>query len=318
MGMRSGLLWKGSTLMVISLVFTLAMKGVRSQYIECYSCTDKGEGSCQPENAANVSCSEEQNVCLETISAIKTSHDNLIVLKRGCGSGAENKQNKTMSFYGISVYIQLNQCNSSLCNSNMNLKNYQLAPEDNVTRTPNDEQCYSCIGKTDEDCLPSNAPVMDCYDTYDHCFDGSVTISIDNDVTIVPVKSCASRYRCAKQIQTYDSASFEIKGACCSGKHCNQDLSNKTQHGDMPYLVLLNENNEPPTTTAAPPPAWLSPTEAEPTTKNTTPTKGESQTDPKTTVASRFSIGPQDNQINNTANRLFYASWLIFLLICLS
>ncbi|XP_077113414.1 ly6/PLAUR domain-containing protein 3 [Ranitomeya variabilis] len=317
MEMRSGLLWKWSTQMVICLVFTLSLKGVRTQSIECYTCTDHGDGGCLPENAVNVSCSCEHNVCLETISAIKSSHNNHIVLKRGCGSGVETKLDRKISFYGITVFIQLNQCNRSLCNSNMDLKNYQLVPDANITRLPNDEQCYSCIGKTEEECLPSNSPVMDCYDPYGHCFDGSVTISIENDVTIVPVKSCALRYYCAKHTQTYDSASVEIKGACCSGKLCNQDLSNRTQHGDMPFLVLLNENKDEVTTTALPPP-WLTPTHMVPTTKGTTPTNVEAKTDRKITVASRFSNEPKDSQSNNRAYGLLHSSWLIFLLVCLS
>ncbi|XP_073426754.1 ly6/PLAUR domain-containing protein 3 [Dendrobates tinctorius] len=308
---RSGLLWKESTLMVICLVSTLGLKGVRSQSIECYSCTDLGEGGCLPENAVNVSCSSRHNVCLEIISAIKTSHNNHIVLKRGCGYGTETKMDRTISFYGISVFIQLNQCNGSLCNSNMDLKNYQLVPDANITHLSINEQCYSCIGKTEEECLPSNAPIMDCHDTYGHCFDGNVTISMENDVTIIPVKSCALRYYCAKQTQTYDSVSFEIKGACCSGKLCNDDLSNRTQHGDMPFLVLLNENNKEVTTTALPPP-WLPPTHMVPTSTNV-----EAKTDRKITVASRFSNETKDSQANNRAYGLFYSSWLIFVLVCL-
>ncbi|XP_075695121.1 ly6/PLAUR domain-containing protein 3-like [Rhinoderma darwinii] len=313
----SCLSWRSSALMVFCLVYTLGLKDVMSQSLECYSCTDQGEGGCLPENAVNVSCSSDNNVCLEIISAIKTSHNNHIVLKKGCGYGDVLRLDKTISFHGISIFIQLNQCNSSLCNGNMDLKNYQLAADDNITRLPNDEKCYSCIGKPNEECSPSNAPVMQCYNSYSHCFDGNVKISIDNDTTLIPVKSCTLNYRCAVQTITYGGAFFEIKGACCFRELCNQDLSNDTQVGDLPLLVLLNDVNEQQTTTAVKLP-WLTPTHMLPTTKGTILNGGETQTAPNSTAATRSSNRPQGNQANNFAFGLVYSPWLLFICVCLS
>ncbi|XP_044130883.1 ly6/PLAUR domain-containing protein 3-like [Bufo gargarizans] len=305
----SALSWRESALMVLCLVSTLGLKDVTSQSLECYSCTDHGDGGCLPENAVSVTCSSGYNVCLEAISAIRTSHDDYIVLKKGCSYGDTETLDKTISFYGFSIVIQLNQCNSSLCNSEMDLKDYQLATDGNVTHVPNEEQCYSCIGK--DECSP-NAPVISCYDTYSHCFDGNVTISIDNDTTLIPVKSCTLRYRCAVQTLTHGSASFEIKGACCSGQLCNRDLSNKTQLGDIPFLIFINENHEEPTTTALPNP-WVNPIDMQPTTQGTIPRDA-----PNSTAASRSSNHPQESQTNNTAYGLVFSPWLIFILSCLS
>lgn len=300
--------------MVIGLVFILGLKDVMSQSLECYSCTDQGEGGCHPENTVNVSCSPDHDVCLETIGAIKTSHDHHIVLKKGCGYSVAAKLDKTILFHGISVFIQLNECNTSLCNSNINLKNYHLAADDNITRVPNDEQCYSCIGKPSEECSASNAAAMPCYNSYSYCFDGNVNISLDNDTTLIPVKSCTLRYRCAIQTVTYSSISVEIKGACCSGELCNEDLSNKTQLGDLPYLVLLNDNKEELTTTAMPPP-WVTPTHTLPTTKSTK--RSDEELAPNSTASVRSSNQPQD-QINNAAHGRVHAPWLILILLCLS
>ncbi|XP_075047788.1 ly6/PLAUR domain-containing protein 3 [Mixophyes fleayi] len=262
----SRLAWRGFTITIIYLISTTGLKGVQSQPIDCYTCTDQGDGGCSPENAVNVTCPPDHNVCLEVISAIKTSHDQHIILKKGCAMGDSTKLDETISFHGMSIFIQINQCNSSLCNTNMDLKKYPLAPADNTTHVPNNEQCYSCIGKDKVDCLPFNPPVMDCYDIYTNCFDGNITVSIGNDTTIIPIKSCSIRYRCAVQTLTMGGVNFEIKGACCSGGLCNQDLSNKIQLGDLPFLVRLNKNKEELTVTNAPPP-WL------PYTRAATPTR---------------------------------------------
>ncbi|KAM3923190.1 ly6/PLAUR domain-containing protein 3-like [Leptodactylus fuscus] len=310
----------GPTLLIIlSLVSTFGQEDgttYESESIQCYSCTDQGDGDCLPEKATNVTCALDHNVCVETISAIKTSHENHVVLKKGCGYGDEAKFERTLSFHGITVFAQLRQCNSSLCNSNMNLKDYQLATDDNVTRTPNDEQCYSCIGTPEKKCSPSNAPVMQCYDTYSHCFDGNVTISIDNDTTHIPIKSCTNRYRCAVQTLTYGSTNLEIKGACCSGGNCNRDLSNETQLGELPFLIFLGDNKEEPSTTAAAHP-WITTTGTVPTTKGTKLGEGEEYADTKSTQGSRSSNQPEDSHSNNKAHGLLYSPWLILILMTL-
>ncbi|XP_068098065.1 ly6/PLAUR domain-containing protein 3 isoform X2 [Hyperolius riggenbachi] len=235
--------------------------GVQSQATECYACTDEGDGGCLPDKARNMSCSTDHDVCMEVITAVTTSHYNHVVLKKGCGNGMTTVMEKNILYHGISIYIQLNQCNESFCNTNMDLKNYQLAPAvDNATRQPNDGQCYSCIGKPDVGCSRSHSPTTQCYDSYEHCFDGNITVSIDNDTTVIPIKSCSQRYYCTSHSLDYGNLNFDVRGACCSEDLCNKDLSNKTQLAEVPYLTLLNEDNEEVTTTVLPP-RWIIPTE---------------------------------------------------------
>ncbi|XP_066463182.1 ly6/PLAUR domain-containing protein 3-like [Eleutherodactylus coqui] len=307
-----GLSWRRSALMVICLVFTLGLKDVTSQEIACYSCTDRGEGGCLPENAANISCSANQDMCVELITAVRSSHHTFIVLNKGCSSGEEAKLDKAMSYHGISIFNQMNQCNTSLCNTDMDLKKYLIAEVENTTHLPSDEKCYSCIGKPDEECSPSTAPAMQCHSTINHCFDGKVTISVDNNITVIPVKSCTSRFHCVPQTLTYGTVSIEIKGACCSGDRCNQDLSNQTQLIDLPFLVLLDENKEEVTPTVLPPP-WLTPAITLATTKGVEPRDGEDT--PNTADSSNQAEGSESN---NMAFGLVYSPWLIFILICLS
>ncbi|XP_018410102.1 PREDICTED: ly6/PLAUR domain-containing protein 3 [Nanorana parkeri] len=307
-GMKSSIFGMSSVTMICLISF-LGLKGVQAVVTECYTCTDRGDGGCSPDKAVNVSCPLDHDMCLETITAIKTSHANHVVLKKGCGYGVPTMLKQSIISYGISIYMQLNQCNTSLCNTNMDLKHYQLAPDDNVTHVPNDEQCYSCVGTPDAECSPSNAPVMQCYDTYSHCFDGNITISIGNDTTAIPVKSCSMRHRCSSHSLTYGSATVQIKGACCSEGLCNSDLSNKTEQENLPYLVLLNHHNEEPQATVAPP-QWINVT-AE---TNVTPTSSSIASNEG---GSKSKSMPQDSE-GNAANGLSFSLWLFLTLIMLS
>ncbi|XP_063800080.1 ly6/PLAUR domain-containing protein 3-like [Pseudophryne corroboree] len=336
----SSLAWTGFPITVMYFISALGLTGVQSQEIECYTCTDQGEGGCLPENAANVTCPSDCNVCVEAIIAIKTSHDTHIILKKGCGFGDSMLLDKSILFYGISIFFQLNQCNSSLCNTDMDLEDYQLAPDDNITHVPSRKQCYSCIEKTGVDCTPSSALVETCYNDYTHCFDGNVTVSIENDTTVIPIKSCSMRYRCAMQTQTYGSATFEIRGACCTKNFCNKDLSNRTQIGEMPYLLVLNEDNDEVVEIEALPP-WINPTTTQaastggtrrrdggvgpPVPNSTTPSVTSYATNTSaatntiyTPYGSYASTQTYSGQPLNVAPSLTYSPWVIIIVVLLS
>ncbi|XP_072282685.1 ly6/PLAUR domain-containing protein 3-like [Pyxicephalus adspersus] len=298
-----------SPVTIICMISLLGLQGIQAEPIECYTCKDEGDGGCLPDKAMNVSCPLDRDMCVETIIAIVTSHDKHVVLMKGCGFGSPAVLNKNILSYGISIYMHLKQCNTSLCNTNMDLKNYQLAPADNETRVPNDDQCYSCIGKPKTECSPSNAPVMQCFNTYSHCFDGNVTVSIDNDTIVIPVKSCSMRYRCSVHSLIYGSVSTEIRGACCSEGICNSDLSDKTHLADQPFLVVLNDQNEEQAHTA-PPPQWIT---AVPGT-DSTPTNGSIARDGDSPESS---VLTQDSE-NNAACGLSFSLWLFIFLITVS
>lgn len=293
--MKSRILWS-SSVTIICLIPFLGLKGVQAETIECYSCIDRGEGACLPDRAVNVSCPPDYDMCVETITAIKTSHDNHVVLSKGCGYGGPTMLEKNILSYGLSIYMQLNQCNTSLCNTNMDLKHYHIAPDENITQVPNDDQCYSCIGTPKAECSPSSAPVKQCYDAYNHCFDGNVTISTGNATTTIPLKSCSTRYHCGKHTITYGSVTVEMIGSCCSECLCNNDLSNQTHLAELPYLVLLNDRNEEHTVKVVPP-NFVSATP-----------------EPNITHENR-SLVPKDY---NVANGLSFSRWLSFILITLS
>ncbi|XP_053308266.1 ly6/PLAUR domain-containing protein 3-like [Spea bombifrons] len=254
--------WKHFVLSITFTLFTLSTRGVNAQSLECFSCIDRGNGGCSQEAIKKTPCGPDHDICVETVTAVETSHDQYTVLMKGCGTGVPGRMDKAMSFYGMTMYIQLIQCNTSLCNTELELKDYQLVPPENISLLTNDVQCYSCIGKTGDQCTSTNAPVRNCYNSYNKCFDGNATVTLGDATAVIPFKSCALKYRCALQSVTYGVATFEMKGACCLGNVCNQDLSNRTQYVELPPLVVINEPTKVLTTTRNTP-QWLTPTHEE-------------------------------------------------------
>ncbi|KAM8927808.1 ly6/PLAUR domain-containing protein 3 [Pelodytes ibericus] len=246
-------------------------EGVQAQSLECYFCTDLGGGNCSQEAIQKTPCSLDHDACIESVVAVETSHDQYTMMMKGCGYGMPGRMDKAMPFFGMTMYIQVLQCNTSLCNTNLNLKDFQLKPPDNTTQMPNDVECYNCIGKTEDQCMSANAPVRTCYNSYSNCFDGNATVTLGNTSAVIPIKSCSARYICAVQTVTFGSATYEMKGACCVGNVCNQDLSNNTQYVDLPPLVLLNQPSDQPAPTVATP-QWLTPVYEQPQTVGTTKT----------------------------------------------
>ncbi|XP_053545977.1 ly6/PLAUR domain-containing protein 3-like [Bombina bombina] len=249
--------WKGKVPIIttICLMSTLIIQGVLSQPLECIHCIDRDDNGCSEGNATKIVC-QENEPCIELVTSVETSHDQFTMLIKGCGKGGVGRLDKAINFHGITMFVQFHQCDSSLCNTNMELKNYQLLPPDTTNRQPNQVQCYSCVGKTEERCTTSNAPDKTCFNNFESCFDGKASITIGNETQVIPIKSCSTRNVCPRQLLTLGSATFGIQGACCRGNLCNQDLSNQTQYESGPPLLLLEDLIEKKTTTVNTT-AWL-------------------------------------------------------------
>ncbi|KAM4651027.1 ly6/PLAUR domain-containing protein 3 [Discoglossus pictus] len=243
--------WKGPVILIVFVASTLITQGVQSQNLKCISCIDRGDNGCANGSATTVTCDLEHNACIEAVTSVETSHDQFTCIVKGCSYGDSGRFDKALDFNGITMFTQINQCNKSLCNDNLAKENFQLIPPDGG-RQQNEVQCYSCIGKTKDQCLVSNSPVKNCFNNYESCFDGNASISIGNATTIIPIKSCSQRDFCPRKTVTLGGATFGIEGACCKGNECNKNLSNKTQYQDGPPLVLFSDLNEETTTADTP------------------------------------------------------------------
>ncbi|KAM4704321.1 ly6/PLAUR domain-containing protein 3-like isoform 2-T2 [Rhinophrynus dorsalis] len=193
--------------------------------------------------------------CVITTCIIQ-GHNQSNVLKKGCGTGGFKRKEHVISFYGMTTRIHLFQCNTSLCNTIMDGRNYRIIIPEEANQLDNNIQCHSCIGMTADQCSTTNAPIRNCYNKYESCFDGNVAITIDYDTAIIPIKSCALRIRCPLKTFAAGGVSVKIKGACCEGNLCNMDLSNITQNEELTPLVLLDDlhhDGKPPVTT----PHWI-------------------------------------------------------------
>ncbi|KAH1180031.1 hypothetical protein KIL84_006081 [Mauremys mutica] len=160
--------------------------------LECHSCVERSDGGCSPEK-------------MKTISP--------------------GTNDKGVDLHGILAFSQVHNCNSSRCNSRLDIRAMALQPMGNESaRVPNGLECYSCQGN--EACSPGNATVVKCYDGYQGCFHGNVTMRVGNFSLSRPLKGCVQNKDCTKEAR--GSAAVNLVGSCCSGHLCNEDLANKT------------------------------------------------------------------------------------------
>ncbi|XP_059940256.1 ly6/PLAUR domain-containing protein 3 [Mesoplodon densirostris] len=266
-----------------------------AQALECYSCVQKADDGCSPQNTKTVKCAPEVDVCTEAVGAVETIHGQFSVAVRGCGSGLPGKNDRGLDLYGLLAFIQLQQCSQDLCNAKLNLTSRALIPAGNESDyEPNGAECYSCVGLTRKECQGTAPPVVRCYNASDHfykgCFDGNVTLTAANVTVSLPVRGCVQDESCTRDSAT--GPGFTLSGSCCLGPRCNSDLRNKTYFSPrFPPLVLLPP---PPATTlaaansvstSAPAPSPTSTTEPTPApspTSTTNPTPAPaSQTSPE-------------------------------------
>ncbi|KAK7798610.1 hypothetical protein U0070_024759 [Myodes glareolus] len=256
-----------------------------AQALECYSCVQKADDGCSPHKMKTVKCGPGADVCTEAVGAVETIHGQFSVAVRGCGSGLQGKNDRGLDLHGLLAFIQLQQCTEDRCNDKLNLTSRGLNPAGNESAyEPNGAECYSCLGKSREECQGTMPPVVNCYNAsgrvYKGCFDGNVTLTAANVTVSLPVRGCVQDESCTRDGVT--GPGFTLSGSCCQGPRCNSDLRNKTYFSPrIPPLVLL----PPPTTLAPSTPAQTSSS----TTSTGAPTTTTSSTKPTSAPASHTS-----------------------------
>uniref|UniRef100_A0A8D2J4N7 LY6/PLAUR domain containing 3 n=1 Tax=Varanus komodoensis TaxID=61221 RepID=A0A8D2J4N7_VARKO len=204
--------------------------------LECHSCVDLGDGGCNADKMKKVTCPASSHVCVETVAAVGWSHGKFSVGEKGCGLGMSGKNDKAVEVHGIVAFSQLHQCNSSHCNTELDIRSLELQPVGNESaRVANGVECYSCSGN---DCAISNSTIVKCYDSFRGCFHGNVTMRAGNFTLTRPIKGCVEDEECTKVKK--GSPAITLVGSCCSGSLCNVDLSNKTHFAaKIPQLTVL-------------------------------------------------------------------------------
>ncbi|CAM4679435.1 unnamed protein product [Lepidochelys olivacea] len=208
---------------LLLLAAALLLQGATA--LTCHSCVERSDGGCSPEKMKTISCPADTQVCVETVAAVKWSHGQFLVGEKGCGLGRPGTNDKGVDLHGILAFSQVHNCNSSRCNSRLDIQAMALHPMGNESaRVPNGLECYNCQGN--EACSASNATVVKCYDGYQGCFHGNVTMKVGNVSLSRPIKGCVQDKDCTKEAK--GSAVVSLVGSCCSGHLCNRDLTNKT------------------------------------------------------------------------------------------
>uniref|UniRef100_A0A8D0BED2 LY6/PLAUR domain containing 3 n=1 Tax=Salvator merianae TaxID=96440 RepID=A0A8D0BED2_SALMN len=210
--------------------------------------TQASTNFCSEGKIKKVKCPASTHVCVETVAAVEWSHGKFLIGEKGCGLGVPGTNDKAVEVHGILAFSQLHQCNSSRCNSKLNMKALALHPTGNESaRVPNGVECYSCIG---DDCSKDNSTIVKCYDSFKGCFHGNVTMRAGNFSMTRPIKGCVQDEECTRV--TKGSPAITLAGSCCSGSLCNVDLSNKTHFSSKippPSVVFSQETRVTSTTT---------------------------------------------------------------------
>ncbi|XP_067401974.1 ly6/PLAUR domain-containing protein 3 [Emydura macquarii macquarii] len=235
------------TCSLLLLAATLLLRGAMA--LECHSCVERSDGGCSPGKMKNISCPANTSVCVETVAAVKWSHGQFLVGEKGCGMGMPGTNDKGLDLHGIIAFSQLHQCNSSHCNSRLDIQSMVLQPTGNESaRLPSGLECFSCHGK--EACSPGNLTVVKCYEGYQGCFDGTVSMRVGNFSLSHPIKSCSRDKDCTKEAK--GNTAISLMGSCCSGSLCNRDLANKTFFApNIPRLEVLPGHGANATAAAA-------------------------------------------------------------------
>ncbi|XP_032083167.1 ly6/PLAUR domain-containing protein 3 [Thamnophis elegans] len=233
---------------VLLVALTFFMQGALA--LECHSCVDLGDGSCSEQKMKKLTCPRNTQVCVETVAAVEWSHGKFSVGEKGCGAGIPGTNDKAVEVHGIFAFSQLHQCNTSGCNVKLDIQALQLQPMDNVSaRIPNGVECYSCDG---DNCTMDNSSIVKCYDNFQGCFHGNVTMKAGNFSLTKPVKGCVQDGDCTKVRK--GSNAITLSGSCCSGNLCNTNLSNKTHFStSIPRPAFLPAEETKNVTTTTPP-----------------------------------------------------------------
>uniref|UniRef100_A0A8C8SMS9 LY6/PLAUR domain containing 3 n=1 Tax=Pelusios castaneus TaxID=367368 RepID=A0A8C8SMS9_9SAUR len=204
---------------------------VGAMALECHSCVERSDGGCSLGKMKMISCPANTSVCVETVAAVKWSHGQFLVGEKGCGMGIPGTNDKGVELHGIIAFSRLHQCNSSHCNSQLDIQAMALQPTGNGSgMVLNGLECYSCHGN--ETCSSGNTTVVKCYDGYRGCFHGNITIRVGE------TRGCAQDEHCTKEPRSNSAVS--LVGSCCSGSLCNRDLANKTFFAhNIPRLDVL-------------------------------------------------------------------------------
>ncbi|XP_029432840.1 ly6/PLAUR domain-containing protein 3-like [Rhinatrema bivittatum] len=202
--------------------------------LECYSCTEEGDGGCSPANITAVQCAPPMKICTEYWQTLAVGATTVTIHKRGCNSGPPESMSGWFTHLVLESNYKMRACTTDLCN--LELTNIiQPALAGNTTESnstvPNGMECYSCLSFSKDDCVPENAEKVNCTGDMKHCYEGNITVTINNDNTskLLYVKTCVHEFSCLTRFSTSDRfGMISEQSSCCSEILCNGSITNAT------------------------------------------------------------------------------------------
>nr|XP_033770067.1 ly6/PLAUR domain-containing protein 3-like isoform X2 [Geotrypetes seraphini]XP_033770068.1 ly6/PLAUR domain-containing protein 3-like isoform X2 [Geotrypetes seraphini] len=197
--------------------------------LQCYSCTEEGDSGCSSANTSVIWCALPMNICTEYVQTISANSFTVTRQKKGCGLGLDTDYSTVTSNDVIYHTIHIRACSTSLCNNELP-SSTETRPAHTTTdpAVPNGMECYSCLSFSKDQCSSQNAEKMKCTGNMTRCYEGNVTVSVDDDDSSKPihVKTCAMNNSCTTRYSLLTKhAMISQQGSCCSGRYCNGPVS---------------------------------------------------------------------------------------------
>ncbi|KAJ1132693.1 hypothetical protein NDU88_010996 [Pleurodeles waltl] len=213
------------------LMAVLLAQGVVS--LRCYSCRDVNDGGCAADRMKIEECTPPRNVCLEAITVLSVDKKNVSATIKGCDVGTYDNQEFTTDSNDTSYdRLKVHACSEDLCNTLVTedfLHKPQANQTGNSSLVPSNQECYSCIGISEDQCSAQNAAVVRCPDHSPICYQGSGTVALgtQHNVTLSYfIKKCSNTF-CSNRFWVVGQyVDRNETGSCCRGNLCNTLMPN--------------------------------------------------------------------------------------------
>ncbi|XP_021075538.1 ly6/PLAUR domain-containing protein 4 [Mus pahari] len=138
-------------------------------------------------------CNQREG-CEETVVFIETGTSKGVLSFKGCSSAFSYPPQISylVSPPGVSIASYSRVCRSYLCNNLTNLEPFvRLKASQPMSTLPSAKSCPSCVGKHDQECLPSFVTTESCPFAASSCYSSTLTFQAGNLNTTFLIMGCA-------------------------------------------------------------------------------------------------------------------------------
>uniref|UniRef100_A0A8C6MT10 Ly6/Plaur domain containing 4 n=1 Tax=Mus spicilegus TaxID=10103 RepID=A0A8C6MT10_MUSSI len=179
-------------------------------------------------------CSQREG-CEETVVFIETGTSKGVLSFKGCSSAFSYPPQISylVSPPGVSIASYSRVCRSYLCNNLTNLEPFvRLKASQPMSTLPSAKSCPSCVGKHDQECLPSFVTTENCPFAASSCYSSTLKFQAGNLNTTFLIMGCArdshkllADFQHIGSIRVTEVINVLDKSEAVSAGHCSRGTS---------------------------------------------------------------------------------------------